>query len=109
MRPTRQALIIGSIVWAIVGAVVALTALPDVNADARWFVGAASVLFPAAAAGAALALRREALRLAGVLLLISVATPTYFAWPLNLPALLAGLGLVLAPSTFGGAPKPTPA
>src|SRR5687768_7789221 len=107
MRPTRQALIIGSAVWAVVGALVASSAVPDVNRDARWFVGVASVVLPAAAAAAAVALRRGALRWAGVLLLISVATPTYFAWALNLPALVAGLGLTLAPSSLDGSPRPT--
>jgi len=106
MRPTREQLVIGSIVWAIVGAVMALSSLAQVNSDERWVVGIASVVFPAAAAGAAHALRRGALRWAGVFLLLSVATPTYFAWPLNLPALVVGLGLVLAPSTFGGAARP---
>ena len=75
MRPTRQVLVIGSIVWAVVGAAVA----------------------------AAVALRRGALRWAGVFLLLSVATPTYFAWALNLPALVIGLRLATAPSTLGGA------
>jgi hypothetical protein len=107
MRPTRQALIIGSAVWAVVGALVAISAVPDVNPDARWLVGVASVIFPAAAAAAAVALRRGALRWAGVLLLISVATPTYFAWALNLPALVAGLGLTLAPSSLDRSPGPT--
>jgi hypothetical protein len=95
MRPVRQVLIVGSAVWAILGATVALSALPQSTPDSRWFVGMASVVFPAAAAIAAVALRRGALRWAGVLLLVSVATPTYFAWPLNLPALLVGGGLAL--------------
>jgi hypothetical protein len=44
MRPTRQALIIGSAVWAVVGALVAISAVPDVNPDARWLVGIAAGL-----------------------------------------------------------------
>jgi hypothetical protein len=47
---------------------------------------------------AALALRRRADRLAGVLLMLSVATPTYFAYVLNLPALMIGLALAAMPS-----------
>lgn len=96
----RQTVVVGSVAWAVVGALVALSALPSSMPDARWFVALASVLFPAAAAGAAFALKRGAVRLAGVLLLVSVATPTYFAWPLNVPALVAGLMLVMAPSTI---------
>ena len=106
MKPTRQVLVIGSVVWAVVGAAVALSALSQVNPDARWIVGVASVVFPAAAVGAALALRRGALRWAGALLLVSVATPTYFAWAVNLPALVAGLGLLLAPTTFAAVGNP---
>jgi hypothetical protein len=93
-------LTIGSVLWAVVGAAVAFSALPQVNADARWFVGAASILGPGAAAAAAVALRRGAFRSAGVLLLVSVATPTYMAYGLNVPALAAGLGLTLAPGGF---------
>jgi hypothetical protein len=77
-------------------------ALPEVNADARWLVGVASVVFPAAAVLAAMALRRGALRWAGVFLLVSVATPTYYAYPLNIPALVAGLVLLAAPSIVDG-------
>jgi len=39
------------------------------------------VIFPAAAAAAAVALRRGAIRWGGVLLLVSVATPTYVFIP----------------------------
>lgn len=46
MRPTRQVLVIGAVVWAIVGGVMALSALPQVDSDARWLVGVASVVFP---------------------------------------------------------------
>ncbi len=40
MRPTLRMLTIGSVLWAVVGAAVAFSALPQVNADARWFVAA---------------------------------------------------------------------
>jgi hypothetical protein len=73
-------------------------ALPDVNADARMIVGLASMIFPLCAVAAALALRRRADRLAGLLLILSVATPTYFDYVLNLPALIVGLALVAVPS-----------
>ena len=106
MKPTRPMLSVGSAAWALTGALVALPSVPDATPDARWLIGLASVLFPAAAAAAAVALRRGSIRLAGVLLLVSVATPTYFAWPLNLPALVAGLVLTVAPSAVAASSTP---
>jgi hypothetical protein len=100
MRPTRHVLIGGSLAWAVVGAVVALSQVSQSTADARFLVAVASVLFPAAAGAAGLALHRGALRWAGLLLLASVATPTYMAYALNLPALVVGAGLVIAPKAF---------
>jgi hypothetical protein len=102
MTPTRQIFITGSLAWAVAGAIFALSSLPEVNADARWLVGVASVVFPAAAVLAAMALRRGAIRWAGLFLLVSVATPTYYAYPLNIPALVAGLILLAAPSIVEG-------
>lgn len=93
----RRVIQIGALVWAVVGGLVAFTALSDVNPDARFFVGFASVLGPAAAIAASIALSRRRDRLAGVLLIVSVITPTYFAWVLNVPALLVGLILLIAP------------
>ncbi len=84
-------------IWAVVGAVVALSALGDVNADDRVLVGVASVVGPVLAVVAALALSRRIDRTAGVLLMVSaVVTPTYFAYVLNLPALIAGFVLAVA-------------
>ena len=91
---TRVAVGILGVVWATVGLFIALSALESVNADARPFVAAASVVFPLAAFGAAFAASRNCLRLAGALLLVSVATPTYFAFALNLLPLVIGMLLV---------------
>lgn len=93
----RAVLEVGALVWAGVGAAVALGSLGEVNSDARLLVGAASVVGPLAAVGAAWLLARGADRTAGVLLLVSVLTPTYFAWVLNVPALVVGLALLAAP------------
>lgn len=93
----RRVLQIGALVWAAIGASVALASLGSVNADARLLVGAFSIAGPLAAVGAARLLGRGADRTAGVLLLLSVLTPTYFAYVLNLPALVVGLALVVAP------------
>ena len=93
----RRVLQIGALAWAAIGALVALASLGNVNADARLLVGAFSVAGPLAAVGAAWLLGRGADRGAGALLLVSVLTPTYFAYILNLPALVIGLALVVAP------------
>ena len=68
-----------------------------VNPDARVLVGIASVAFPGCAVVAAVAVARDHHRTGGVLLLLSVGTPTYFAWALNVPALIVGIALVAAP------------
>jgi hypothetical protein len=65
--------------WAVTGAGVAAVSLPAVNGDARLAVGLASGVFPLCALAAAIALRHGADRIAGLLLLLSVATPTYMA------------------------------
>src|SRR4051812_35303193 len=96
----RRAVQIGVLVWAGVGAAVAVAAFGDVNEDTRALVGFASVACPLSAVAGAWFLGRHADRLAGVLLLVSVLTPTYFAYPLNLFALAAGLALVAVPSTL---------
>ncbi len=98
----RRVMRVGVVVWAAVGSAVALLSLRFVNQDARAIVGIASLLGPLTALLAATALARRQDRLAGLLLLVSVATPTYFAWVLNVPALLTGLGLVVAPTAIIG-------
>ena len=97
MDRRRRVLQIGALVWAVVGASVALLSLGNVNADARLLVGVFSIGGPLAAVGAARLLGVGAGRAAGALLLVSVLTPTYFAYVLNVPALLVGLALVAAP------------
>ena len=91
---------IGALVWAVVGAAVALAAFGEVNEDARLLVGFATVAGPLAATTAAWALRRGNDRIAGALLLLSAITPTYFAAVLNLPALIVGAVLLSAPTVF---------
>jgi len=91
----RQAIAIGSCVWAAVGAAVAFPALGSAGSDARVIVGLASTFGPLAAVAAAWLVVRGHDRAAGALLLVSVLTPTYFAYVLNLPALGVGLALVV--------------
>ncbi len=57
----------------------------------------ASAVFPACAVLAGFAVGRGNVRAAGVLLLLSAATPTYLLWVVNLPALVAGVALLAAP------------
>jgi hypothetical protein len=93
----KRAVQIGATAWAMVAFAAAAAFLADVNADALLVVGVASVVLPLAAVLAAVAAGHDRLRLAGALLILSAATPTYFAWALNIPALLAGVLLVAAP------------
>lgn len=92
-----QAIRIGALVWALVGLVVAVPSVATVNSDARLVVGIASVALPACAALSAVAVAKGRLRVAGTLLLLSAATPTYFAFALNVPALIVGIALLVAP------------
>lgn len=96
----RRVLQVFALAWAVVGAAIALPVVSSVDSDARLLVGAASVLGPLAAVAAAVLIGRQFERWAGVLFLASVITPTYFAWAVNVPALLAGLVLVTAPAVL---------
>jgi hypothetical protein len=104
----RRIVQFGSTVWAAAGAGVALASLSRVNDDARVLAGLASVVFPMCALCAAMALGRRHDRLAGLLLVVSVATPTYFAYPLNVPALVVGLTLLVSPRSALGDGPATP-
>jgi hypothetical protein len=88
---------VGALTWAAVGLAVSLTSLRATNPDARVFVGVASVFGPTSAVLAASALAHHRVRTGGVLLILSIVTPTYFAWALSVPALIVGLALVVAP------------
>jgi hypothetical protein len=85
------------VVWAAVAFVVAIGSLDTVNPDSRLLVGAATIVGVLAAVAAARQLARGSDRSAGLLLLVSVLAPTYFAWILNVPALVVGLVLLAAP------------
>lgn len=87
----------GSLVWAVVGAAIALPALASMDEGAVLVVGAASILGPFAAVAASWLAGRRGDRSAGAFLVISVFTPTYFAALLNLPALVVGIVLLAAP------------
>ncbi len=104
----RRIVELGSLVWAVSGALIALASLSDVNDDVRVLVGLASVVFPLCALCAAVMLRRRHDRLAGLLLVVSTATPTYFAYPLNLPALVVGLALLASPGIALREQRPLP-
>lgn len=93
----KRAVQIGATVWALVAFTVAAVSVAEVSTDALLFVGAASVVLPLAAFLAGVAAAHDRLRVAGALLVLSAATPTYFAWVLNIPALVAGVVLLVAP------------
>ena len=94
----RQAIEVGAVVWAAVGLVLGLRVLQSVNADARILVLVACVVGAGAAllASACLSVHRD--RLGGALLAASAVSPTVFAWALNVPAVLVGAALVIAPT-----------
>jgi hypothetical protein len=94
---TRKVIQAGSLVWAGIAWGIALGNLGRVNADALLFVAVASVVLPAAAVGASLAFGRNRDRLGGALLVLSAGAPTYAAAALNVPALVVGLALLIAP------------
>ena len=72
-------------------AIVATSGLSGTTDDARVLVSILSIVLPGCAAGAGFALAKGHAALAGFLLVISVATPTWAAWPVSLlPLLLVG-------------------
>lgn len=106
MKNWSKALPAACLAWGVVAGAIALQALPNVNHEVRWLVGIMSVVLPACALGAAQAFRAGAPRIGAALLLLSSMTPTYFAWALNVPAILIGTALVVAPSlVYRGAPQ----
>ena len=94
----RRAIEVGAVVWAVVGLVVGLRVLQSVNADAQLLVLLACVVGWGAAllASACLSVHRD--RLAGALLAASAVSPTVFAWAMNVPAVLIGAALMIAPT-----------
>ena len=94
----RRAVQVGATVWAVVGFSVGFVAVRDATSTGRFLVLAAWIVGPAAALLASVSVANHRDRLAGALLLTSVVTPTVFAWVLNVPALLIGIALLLAPA-----------
>jgi hypothetical protein len=88
---------IGAILWGLLGLVIALRGLGDVNADAKVWVGAASIVLPLCAGFAgALIIGHRHRGIASGLLFLSIGTPTYFAWAVNLIPIVLIVGLVIA-------------
>ena len=92
----RRVLQAGTLLWVVAGSVVAVGSLANVNDDARPLVAVAAIVGPLLSIWAAARLSQHADRSAGVLLVVSaVVTPTYFAYVINLPALVIGAVLAL--------------
>ena len=88
---------IGAALWGFVGAVIAWRGMAAVNADAKRWVGVASTALPLCSMIASLLIkRRRNLGVAGGLLLLSIGTPTYFAWAVNIIPIILIVGLVIA-------------
>jgi hypothetical protein len=94
----RKVLSTAAVVWAVVGMLVAVPFVASVNSDVKFLGGFIAVVGPLSALLAARAIARKHDRLAGFFFVLSVLTPTVFAWPLNVPALLVGLALVIGPN-----------
>jgi uncharacterized membrane protein YhaH (DUF805 family) len=88
---------IGAIAWAVIGSVIAWRAIGDVNADAKPWVGLATTILPLSAVAAALLVKRcRNLGVAGLLLFLSIGTPTYEAYIVNVLPIILIVGLVAA-------------
>lgn len=98
----RRVVQVGALVWAGTGAAVAFASLGSANADARVLVVVMSVAGLMAAVAASVAVSREVDRWAGGLLLASAVTPTYFAYVLNVPAVVVGFALLITPGLVFG-------
>ena len=94
----RQVARIGSMAWSVIGFALGLRSIGAVNGDARVLVLTVCVVGSGSALMASAAVASRHQRLAGVLLVVSVITPTFFAWVLNVPALLVGVVLIFAPA-----------
>jgi len=100
----------GASLWAILGASISLAGLTSVDDDAVLLVGFFSCLGPVLAAAAAVVAARGSLRSSGPLLVLSaLATPTYFAYALNVVVLAAGLWLAAAARNAEDRRRPEPA
>ncbi len=91
---SRWAIPVGCVGWALVGLLLAVSGLDNVNADARVLVLSATALGVGAALLAAWLWSRDRPRWAGLCLVVSVITPTWFAAALNLVPFAMGLALV---------------
>lgn len=98
----RRMVVLVALGWAAVGLAIAMMGLRSVNGDAVVLVVVASVLGPAAAVAGAWCVGAGRDRWAGALLLLSVVTPTYFAFAVNVIPLGLGVALVAAPGALLG-------
>jgi hypothetical protein len=101
----RRMIEVGSLVWAVVALSIGLATFGSYNSDARLLVIAVSIVATGSAALASVSLAHRRDRIAGTLLIVSVVAPTSFAWVLNVPALLVGVVLLVAPSMLLGHPR----
>ena len=90
----HRGLAVGCAVWALVGLLIASAGFGTVNDDARLLVLGATAVGVGAALLAARLLLRGRPRWAGLCLVVSVVTPTWFAAAINLIPLLTGLILL---------------
>lgn len=97
MIKRRQIIARACIVWSITIVTIGVIAMPSVNDDAIALVLVATAATAIAAVGAARELIRGHDRIAGALLVASVAAPTFMAYVVGVPALIAGIVLLVRP------------
>jgi hypothetical protein len=87
---------IGAAFWALLGIVIAYKTSDNVNHDAKGWVGFVSTVLSLCAIGAALLIKRgRYLGIAGALLFLSIGTPTYAAWAVNVIPIILIIALVM--------------
>lgn len=91
--------IVSAGIWVVLAAIFSIdmaTPGKGETCDACWIIALAGVVGVVAATCATLALMKGNMRRAGLLLVVSVITPTGFAYLPNLIALVAGIVLIVA-------------
>jgi hypothetical protein len=103
----HRGLAVACLMWAAVGLAIASMGIGTVNRDARLLVFAATAVGVGSAVFAARLLLRGRSRWAGLCLVVSIITPTWFAAVLNLIPLTVGLILLWSrPREAVGNPGP---
>ena len=87
---------IGALLWALIGVMITYRWRGSVNYDARRWIGFFGTVLPLCATAAAVLIkRRRNFTVAGGLLFLSIGTPTYAAWAINLIPIVLIIALII--------------